>query len=256
MVQRINQMIRCLVAVWLLRSFIWTSRMIVTLTCHLSSYCSLTIFFQLYSCRHPMALLITSIECQLRLQFSPLMEGTCKFEYFLSFYRLLWMWIYGPFMSWFLMCRFGQPIKVNWAYASNQREDTSGFVLISQLCSLVYQSFSLPLGWADSMALVWRVPCFASQGTIIFLSVTLVLKSQMPHCFLAFLFIPVARKLCYVFFFGGPSLLFFIIDVEVQMLIRKKIIIWRYDMQREFNILLLSDIWFKWNVFFLLGMPG
>ena len=24
-------------------------------------------------------------------------------------------------------CRFGQPIKVNWAYASGQREDTSGW---------------------------------------------------------------------------------------------------------------------------------
>ena len=29
----------------------------------------------------------------------------------------------------FVICRFGQPIKVNWAYASGQREDTSGWFL-------------------------------------------------------------------------------------------------------------------------------
>ncbi|KAJ0938698.1 hypothetical protein HanRHA438_Chr02g0052711 [Helianthus annuus] len=25
------------------------------------------------------------------------------------------------------ICKFGQPIKVNWAYVSGQREDTSGY---------------------------------------------------------------------------------------------------------------------------------
>ena len=29
-----------------------------------------------------------------------------------------------------MLCRFGQPIKVNWAYASGQREDTSGWYIV------------------------------------------------------------------------------------------------------------------------------
>lgn len=29
-----------------------------------------------------------------------------------------------------MLCRFGQPIKVNWAYASGQREDTTGVLFL------------------------------------------------------------------------------------------------------------------------------
>lgn len=32
-----------------------------------------------------------------------------------------------------MVSRFGQPIKVNWAYASGQREDTSGLFTFSFL---------------------------------------------------------------------------------------------------------------------------
>lgn len=38
-----------------------------------------------------------------------------------------WLYAFARFFfSELVICRFGQPIKVNWAYASSQREDTSG----------------------------------------------------------------------------------------------------------------------------------
>lgn len=38
--------------------------------------------------------------------------------------------------------RFGQPIKVNWAYASGQREDTSGFDLLSSALNASFYVFN------------------------------------------------------------------------------------------------------------------
>ena len=37
-----------------------------------------------------------------------------------------WLYAFASLFSELVICRFGQPIKVNWAYASSQREDTSG----------------------------------------------------------------------------------------------------------------------------------
>lgn len=43
-----------------------------------------------------------------------------------------------------MVCRFGQPIKVNWAYASGQREDTSGWLRVKYKIFMIKQLW--PLG--------------------------------------------------------------------------------------------------------------
>ena len=49
--------------------------------------------------------------------------GICKYRTVFFFH---FPCLYFCFLSQYVLCRFGQPIKVNWAYASGQREDTSG----------------------------------------------------------------------------------------------------------------------------------
>lgn len=94
-------------------------------------------------------------------------------------------------MSQFVVClfRFGQPIKVNWAYQSSQREDTSGVyivqcVYIVVLYPQVFQNFRCSMLFNVGM-----------QVILIFLLVILVLRLPMLHCLHAFLFTPVVRKL-------------------------------------------------------------
>ena len=60
---------------------------------------------------------------QLLWQFCHLMGGICKYRTVFFFH---FPCLYFCFLSQYVLCRFGQPIKVNWAYASGQREDTSG----------------------------------------------------------------------------------------------------------------------------------
>lgn len=73
-----------------------------------------------------MALWITLIVDVLHLLLCLLMGGICKFKYCYNLVPCK-----DVLVNNFWICRFGQPIKVNWAYASSQREDTSGVVDIN-----------------------------------------------------------------------------------------------------------------------------
>lgn len=87
--------------------------------------------------------------------------------------------------------RFGQPIKVNWAYASGQREDTSGWYS--------FRGFILETGFCNAIACVSMGSvsycCNDVQVTSTYLWVISALRLQMLHCLPASLFILVVRKL-------------------------------------------------------------
>lgn len=82
-----------------------------------------------------MVLFITLTVHLLPLLYCHLMEGICKYRLdisltcWLSFCFCLFVCFGDAFYS--VNFSFGQPIKVNWAYASSQREDTSSVYLNS-----------------------------------------------------------------------------------------------------------------------------
>jgi ABC-type thiamin/hydroxymethylpyrimidine transport system permease subunit len=89
-------------------------------------------------------------------------------------------------------CRFGQPIKVNWAYASGQREDTSGWfrVNIRDLCFEQIVTLGELL-----LKILYNVFFLNLQAITTYLLVTSVLRLLMLLFLHAFLSTKVVRKL-------------------------------------------------------------
>ena len=92
------------------------------------------------------------------------------------------------------MFRFGQPIKVNWAYQSSQREDTSGVYIVQCVYIVLYPQFFF---FSKSLLKLFNV---GMQVILIFLLVISALRLPMLHCLHAFLFTPVVRKLHFLVF--------------------------------------------------------
>lgn len=132
-----------------------------------------------------MVLWITLIADQLQFLLFLSMEETCKWNSFLHFISINRIIYFNTISH-----RFGQPIKVNWAYASSQREDTSGCMLRLFLFPLILFLMMISLWQAAADILIW---CFF-QVILIYLLVISALRLLMLHCLHAFLFTPVVRK--------------------------------------------------------------
>lgn len=107
--------------------------------------------------------------------------------------NLCWFDFVFLLTSIYVIFRFGQPIKVNWAYASGQREDTSGWYSFC-VCTLM-----LEIGFCNAVACVSMGSvsfcCNDVQVTSTYLWVISALRLQTLHCLPASLFILVVRKL-------------------------------------------------------------
>ena len=97
----------------------------------------------------------------------------------------------NPAGSFSVMLRlgFGQPIKVNWAYVTVQREDTSGIGL-NTLFGIIY----IPIFFSTFLISSWHYYFLPFQVIITYLLVILALRLLMICCMYASLSILIVRE--------------------------------------------------------------
>lgn len=93
-----------------------------------------------------------------------------------------------------MICSYGLALKVNWAYANSQREDTSGYFELQ----LFYCSSWILLLVTISLGFIPLMQFYNYQGTTIFLLVILVQRLQMQLYLLASRSILVVREFLFL----------------------------------------------------------